>query len=36
MLIESIGIKIGKEYMDDNIIIPITAGVMIYLIRAFF
>jgi dolichol kinase len=36
MLIEAIGIKLGKEYIDDNLTIPITAGAVIYLIRIVF
>ena len=33
MLIEAVNIKIGKQVIDDNLIIPIVAGVVIYIIR---
>jgi dolichol kinase len=35
MFIEAVGIRLGKEYIDDNLIIPITAGIIIYLVRIF-
>ena len=35
MVVEAIEIKIGTEQVDDNLIIPVVAGAVVYVIRIF-
>ena len=36
MVVEAIEIKIGTEQVDDNLIIPVVAGAVVYVIRIFY
>ena len=35
MIVEAVEIKIGTEQVDDNLIIPVVAGAVVWLIRLF-
>lgn len=35
MIVESIGLKIGTNQIDDNITMPVVAGIVIWLVRMF-
>ena len=35
MIVEAIEIKIGAEQVDDNLIIPVVAGAVVWVIRLF-
>ena len=36
MIFESVSIKVSEERVDDNLIVPLIAGTMMYILRIYF